>query len=381
MTQTPESHQPEKESLALSHRLADDSSPAIRQIDAGLSPALRSIIANTSNTSPVIISTENATEAMRIDPSGNVGIGTPTPSHPLHVNGNTGIRQDSLYVSGGVGWSSVTYNAHHNDANNNWVFPDPSHEAVTIEMDDSGGTPRFQVWSTTKTAPTAWVQRFAIDGNTGDVLMAHNGGNVGVGLPNPRVEFHTLGRIATGLDFQSPGSITFFPPDGFAWFHIDNGPAGGRPIGTLRISQGNNPGDHVLMSLDQNGNVNVPGNFSVNGQKNFVQDHPSDPDKQIVFVSLEGDEAGTYTRGTWKLEQGKAVIELPEHFGLVTSDDGLSIQLTPRGQWLQLYVVKLTTSQVIVEEAQGKSGQFDYFIQGLRKGYEHHEVIQKKHSE
>jgi hypothetical protein len=367
MTQTPESDQPERESSLISHHISGEPFPIFHPIS------------NASPVSPIIISKEDATEAMCVDPTGNVGIGTPSPSHPLHVNGNTGIRQDSLYMTGGPGWSSVTYNAYHNDANNNWVFPDPSHEAVTIEMDDSrGSTPRFEVWSTTKTAPTGWIQRFAIDGNTGNVFMAHNGGNVGVGLTNPRVEFHTLGRIATGLDFQSPGSITFFPPDGFAWFHIDNGPAGGRPIGTLRISQGNNPGDHVLMTLDQNGNVNVPGNFSVNGQKNFVQEHPSDPDKQIVFVSLEGDEAGTYTRGTWKLEEGKAIIDLPEHFGMVTSDDGLSIQLTPRGQWLQLYVVQLTTSQVIVQEAQGKSGQFDYFIQGLRKGHEHHEVIQKK---
>ena len=97
-----------------------------------------------------------------------------------------------------------------------------------------------------------------------------------------------------------------------------------------------------------------------------------------MYVSLEGGEAGTYIRGNGKLEEGKAVIDLPEHFGLVTSEDGLSIQLTPRGQWLQLYAAQLTTSQLIVQEAQGKSGEFDYFIQGLRKGHEHHEVIQEK---
>jgi hypothetical protein len=112
--------------------------------------------------------------------------------------------------------------------------------------------------------------------------------------------------------------------------------------------------------------------------KGFVQAHPTDPTKEIVYISLEGGEAGTYMRGTWKLDNGKAVIELPEHFGLVTSEDGLTIQLTPRGEWLQLYVVQLNTRQIVVQEAQGKSGQFDYLIQGVRKGYEHHEVIQEQ---
>lgn len=103
----------------------------------------------TSNTPPIIIKTDDGTEAMRVDPTGKVGIGTAAPTNPLHVNGTSGIRQNSLYLSGGVGGSSFTYNAHRSDANTDWVFPDPTHAAVTLEMDDTGGTPRFQVWSNT----------------------------------------------------------------------------------------------------------------------------------------------------------------------------------------------------------------------------------------
>jgi hypothetical protein len=95
-------------------------------------------------------------------------------------------------------------------------------------------------------------------------------------------------------------------------------------------------------------------------------------------VALEGSEAGTYIRGTGKLVNGKAMIKLPEHFSLVTNDVGLTIHLTPRGDWLQLYVVELDSRQSIVREAQGKSGEFDYLIQGIRKGYEQHEVIRTK---
>ncbi len=32
----------------------------------------------------------------------------------------------------------------------------------------------------------------------------------------------------------------------------------------------------------------------------------------------------------------------------------------------------------LVREAQSKNGQFDYFIQGVRKGHERHQVIREK---
>jgi hypothetical protein len=108
---------------------------------------------------------------MTIQDNGNVGIGTAEPTNKLHISDNTGIRQNRLYLSGGDGWSSLSYNAHHNAANKNWVFPDPTRPAVTIEMDDAGGTPRFQVWSTTSGAKTGWQQRFTINGDTGEVSV------------------------------------------------------------------------------------------------------------------------------------------------------------------------------------------------------------------
>lgn len=120
------------------------------------------------------------------------------------------------------------------------------------------------------------------------------------------------------------------------------------------------------------------GNFSATGTKNFVQAHPTDPNKEIVYVALEGGEAGTYERGTGTLVSGKAVIALPEHFGLVTAYENLTIQLTSRGEWLQLYTVELDPTQFVVREAQGKSGAFDYLIQGLRKGFEQHKVFRTK---
>jgi hypothetical protein len=107
------------------------------------------------------------------------------------------------------------------------------------------GDPHISAWFQDSTAPTLPACRRR--------LQARHG----IGTTAPRTPLHTLGRIATGLDFNSAGAITFFPPDGFAWFHIDNGPAGGRPIGRLRCSYGGNPGDFEVISMLQNGNVGI----------------------------------------------------------------------------------------------------------------------------
>jgi hypothetical protein len=127
-----------------------------------------------------------------------------------------------------------------------------------------------------------------------------------------------------------------------------------------------------------NGNVIINGNLTVTGIKNFLEPHPTDPTKEIAYSALEGGEAGTYLRGTATLICGGAQITLPEHFALVTEPEDLTIQFTPRDTWLQLYVVKLTTTHFVIKEAQNRSGTFDYFIQGTRKGYAQKEVIREK---
>jgi hypothetical protein len=155
--------------------------------------------------------------------AGRVGIGTPTPSAKLNVDpqGAGGITIGNPSTTSG-GFTSLIM-----DINAN-----------------KGGLARIQA---IQSSGSAW----------GTLAINPDGGAVGMGLRTPRTPLHVLGRIATGLDFTSAGSITFFPPDGIAWFHIDNGPAGGRPIGRLRISHGGNPGDNELMSILQNSNIGI----------------------------------------------------------------------------------------------------------------------------
>jgi len=202
---------------------------------------------------------------------------------------------------------------------------------------------------------------------------------------------HVIGvrREGSGLDTDGIAVEGQFP---YVQFIDRHGKLGGQLIsdpengrmgfdyvapGDFFIRSAINDESKTVLRIDKDGNVSIKGNLTA-ASKSFVQDDPADPTKQIVYVSLEGPEAGTYIRGTAQLVNGEAVIDLPEHFSLVTNDEGLTVQLTPRGEWLQLYLVKTSTKQIIVREASGKSGQFDYLVQGIRKGFENHQVVQEK---
>jgi hypothetical protein len=124
--------------------------------------------------------------------------------------------------------------------------------------------------------------------------------------------------------------------------------------------------------------LHVIGNIVASGTKSFAQDDPTDSTKQIVYAALEGGEAGTYTRGTATLVNGAAVIDLPEHFGRVTEESGLTVQLTPRGEWLQLFVVQLSPTKLVVKEASHRKGHFDFQVQGVRRGYADYQVVRDK---
>jgi hypothetical protein len=124
-------------------------------------------------------------------------------------------------------------------------------------------------------------------------------------------------------------------------------------------------------------NLTVNGNISKTGTVSFVERHPADTSKAIVYVSLEGGEAGTYCRGTAVLRNGTAIIELPEHFTFVTSNEGLTVQVTPNGPCNGLYVASRTNTFIVVNElGNGTSNvSFDWIVHGIRKGYESYDPI------
>ncbi len=269
---------------------------------------------------------------MFVSGNGNVGIGTTNPQGKLDVNGTGAVRARV-----------------NSDVNS----------GLSLSLQ---GNPEWSVASVVQGDPEFPSRDFVIQSDRlgREILTISQFGTIFANAPlgvNGSLDLRSNRTVISGFD--DPVGLT-----GFHWF----GPAPDTDLafGIKRLGVNK-------YEFHFNGPI-----FKRGGGVSFVEDHPSDPSKEIVYVALEGPENGTYTRGAAQLINGVAVIDLADHFGMVTNDDGLTVQLTPRGTWLRLYLDEVSAKQIIVREEGGKSGNFDYLVQGVRKGYENHQVIRDK---
>ncbi|MCB0669045.1 MAG: hypothetical protein KDC80_24640 [Saprospiraceae bacterium] len=108
--------------------------------------------------------------------------------------------------------------------------------------------------------------------------------------------------------------------------------------------------------------------------KNFVHPHPLDPEKEIRYVCLEGPENGTYYRGSSRTQSGSAIVHLPDHFSLLTKDEGITVQVTALGP-ARIWVAEKTSNQLVIRS--DEDVEFDFFVQGLRKGFDDFNPVQE----
>lgn len=115
------------------------------------------------------------------------------------------------------------------------------------------------------------------------------------------------------------------------------------------------------------------GDFAATGSKSFLQPDPSQPGRAIRFSALEGNESGTYFRGTAELVGGRAELPIPESWRLASEADGITVQLTAVGASLGLYVVEQSRERIVVGGE--RDGTFHFLVNGLRRGYADHEDL------
>jgi hypothetical protein len=69
--------------------------------------------------------------------------------------------------------------------------------------------------------------------------------------------------------------------------------------------------------------------FYSDGTKHFVIDHPLDPEnRSLNHVCIEGPEAAVYYRGSGRLVDGRADVELPEYFEALVRPEDRTVMLT-----------------------------------------------------
>jgi hypothetical protein len=279
----------------------------------------------------IVARRSDGTEPIMLDTvNGRIGQGTATPTHPLHITGNSGIRQNSMYISGGPGWSSLSYNAFHDAANGTWVFPDTTRPAVTVEMDDSfNAGSRFAVFTTPNASKQSWQMRLGVDGNTGTVT-----------IPGKL-------SLSAGGSSSGPFSVVATNPDVNAITAINNS-------GTAICAQNNSSSGNVVQAIGGSvallawggpqaatfiGDVNVTGSLSASG-KQFVLDHPLDPENRTLnHVDVESNERAVVYSGNVECDaDGKATVQLPDWLEALATD--FRYQLTCVGGQSDVYIAE-----------------------------------------
>lgn len=119
--------------------------------------------------------------------------------------------------------------------------------------------------------------------------------------------------------------------------------------------------------------VYASGDYGGSGAKYFIEPHPSDASKVIRYISLEGPEAGTYFRGRARFERGLATIPVPDHFRMVTDEEGVTVQITPIGEMASVAVLRVGLDAITVKSS--RNVEFFYTVQGVRKTHKHLQPI------
>ena len=286
------------------------------------------------------------TQAMVLDASGNVGIGTSAPVGRLTIQGaisTSGINQGL----GLLHWTGTQYGA--------------------LGLNNSTGWP--QLMARAGAGLTFHVNSDLL--TTGEVMRITSAGNVGIGTSSPGNKLHVVASTQVDADgliraenTATTGTInssvmvkTYYGTSQFMQWENNGVRIGCRSTanggaGHLVFTAGT---DDEKMRITSAGNVGIgtttPGfKLEVNGSfaattKSFVIDHPTKPDMKLRYGSLEGPENGVYVRG--KLN-GNNIIELPDYWTGLVDEDTITVNLTPIGKMQDLFVEDISNNQITV---------------------------------
>jgi hypothetical protein len=126
-----------------------------------------------------------------------------------------------------------------------------------------------------------------------------------------------------------------------------------------------------LVSTTMGYAVYASGELGSSGLKSFIQPHPTDPSRSIQFHCLEGNESGTYFRGTGQLANGSAELTIPAEWAEVSEPGSITVQLTPIGAPVTLCVLEQSRDRIVVGGT--ADVRFHYHVHGVRRGFAKYE--------
>ena len=334
-----------------------------------------------------------AANAMILNNSGNLGVGTTSPASKLHVL-NTSAGEIARFMG----------NAAESTANGFRIEATGTTNRHLRLISGVNSTFRPYETSTGNVAVDSAImfdavsQNFRNSDGTIEKMRIDSAGNVGIGgTPSFRLDVQTstagalnsrvYNSATTGNSFSQlqlqtdAGNFYLFKNNS-----TNTGSAGG--AGSANIyADGAYPLNFYTnaaerMRIDSTGNVGIGTTtpaykLEVNGSfaattKSFVIDHPTKPNMKLRYGSLEGPENGVYVRGRLTDEN---TIELPDYWLGLVHEDSITVSLTPIGKHQKLYVEDIIDNTVLVgnENLFGKIDCF-YTVFAERKDLDKLEV-------
>jgi archaellum component FlaG (FlaF/FlaG flagellin family) len=343
------------------------------------------------------------TERMMIDgTTGNVGIGTTSPSEKLDVLGRMKIQADGLGSTQGV----LDIYATHENANNPIItINKDDNTSYTsgwgVGMGDEGQYPGFfYIKRNSRPSPVSdfYITSDGVAG-FGSSLEIVDGQQVQSSSSGALAYYRPWTGAYTEFTAREYGEINVYDNVGswqkdnaFRWYGAGFGGDAltvkfGMDINTngnwingstsdngIFIDDSNNVGigtNTPSEKLDVNGNANITGDLSVTGHfsaatKSFLINNPETGGK-LQYGVLEGNEHAVYYRG----KTSESIIELPKEWSWLVDPDNVTTTVTPIGKFQPLFVISQDSDQV---EIGGVEGEYNYVIYGTRKDVEPLEV-------
>ena len=118
--------------------------------------------------------------------------------------------------------------------------------------------------------------------------------------------------------------------------------------------------------------VYCSGRLHATSTKSFLNPHPSDPSKNIQFYCLEGNENGTYFRGSSRTVGRRAELSIPKEWIEASEAHSITVQLTAIGSAARVYVESKSRERIVI--ASTSDCAFDYQVNGIRRGYSEYEA-------